>query len=70
MRVCLNIAITEMVVKRYHNDTLDHGEVCEPMNSGSGSGSSSSGGSYDWDEEFQGVILSSFYWGLVWIFDH
>lgn len=70
MRVCLNIAITEMVIKRFHNDTLNHGEVCEPLdNGGGGSGSISSGGTYDWDEEFQGVILSSFYWGLVCIYD-
>lgn len=61
MRVCLNITITEMVVKVVHNTTLNNNEC--PAQSG-GSGDKQEGEFY-WSEELQGVILSSFFWGYV-----
>lgn len=62
MRVCLSVAITEMVLKKTHNAT-DDTEQCQPQD-GDGS-SSTTGGSFDWSEAQQGVILSSFFWGYV-----
>ncbi|XP_066601353.1 sialin-like isoform X2 [Prorops nasuta] len=59
MRVCLSLAITEMVgpSNSTHNETM--GNLSDinhrPMN----------GKRYDWSEHTQGVILSSFYWGYV-----
>lgn len=43
MRVCLNVAITEMTVKKDHQGT----------------------GTFEWDEELQGIILGAFFWGYV-----
>lgn len=63
MRVCLNISITQMVVKHEHNSTLSSEETCPVLDGDQSTGGGSTGGIYDWDEEFQGVILSSFYWG-------
>lgn len=61
MRVCLNITITQMVFKVVHNSTL-HNEECPAQ---SGGGSSKPQGEFEWSEQLQGVILSSFYWGYV-----
>ena len=55
MRVCLSIAITEMVVpEKYNNDTIFDEDVCEaypddnPKNS-----TSTSGGTYEWSQSTQ-----------------
>lgn len=63
MRICLSVAITEMVKKTYHNSTELGPDVC-PADENS-SGEESNNGIYEWSEELQGVILSSFYWGYV-----
>ncbi|XP_012271666.1 putative inorganic phosphate cotransporter isoform X2 [Orussus abietinus] len=64
MRICLSIAITEMVVPEagHHNESRD--DTC-PMENNTSDSPVSSGGTYDWDEYTQGIILSSFYWGYV-----
>jgi hypothetical protein len=62
MRICLNIAIVEMVVKVHHNSTNNQAQ-CEAPDSGGSGGETSSGGDFEWDEEFQGIILGAFYWG-------
>lgn len=62
MRICLNIAITQMVVKVHHNSTNDN-SVCEVPGDEQGSVDTSTGGDFEWDEEFQGIILGAFYWG-------
>lgn len=58
MRICLNVAITEMTIKKIRNET-DAG-VCpaDPNQGGSGLGK----GTFDWDEQLQGIILGSFFW--------
>lgn len=81
MRICLNVAITEMVIKKDHSGINDTSEVCEVMDEdvsllkiffsqltlklnlqqGAGGG----GGEYDWDQQLQGLILSSFFFGYV-----
>jgi MFS transporter, ACS family, solute carrier family 17 (sodium-dependent inorganic phosphate cotransporter), other len=63
MRICLNVAITEMVIKKSNNGTLSDAETCpedpnyDPNNVG--------GGDFEWSESLQGLILSSFFWGYV-----
>ena len=61
MRVCLNITITEMVVKVIHNTTLNNNE-CPAGDRVFGD---KHGGDFEWSEELQGIILSSFFWGYV-----
>ncbi|KAG5676613.1 hypothetical protein PVAND_006433 [Polypedilum vanderplanki] len=68
MRICLSMAITEMVVKRNltsdgDGSHLDQG-VCPASDESSG-GSSSNGGTFEWDEQLQGIILGAFFWGYV-----
>ncbi|OXU19822.1 hypothetical protein TSAR_009977 [Trichomalopsis sarcophagae] len=65
MRVCLSIAITQMVVpieetKEYLDDTCPTFEDEAPANS-----TAFKGGTFEWSEYTQGLILSSFYWGYV-----
>jgi ACS family sodium-dependent inorganic phosphate cotransporter len=63
MRICLNMAITEMVKKvSYGNETLAEDVCLENEVEG---GETSTGGEYEWSEELQGVILSAFFWGYV-----
>ncbi|CRK93649.1 CLUMA_CG007178, isoform A [Clunio marinus] len=62
MRICLNVAITEMVVKYPRNDTGDN-EYC--VAEGGETEESVGGGSFQWSESQQGLILGAFYWGYV-----
>lgn len=62
MRICLNVAITEMTVKYYDNGTEADG-VC-PYPEG-GEGEEGGGGDYEWSESLQGLILSAFFYGYV-----
>ncbi|XP_037805915.1 putative inorganic phosphate cotransporter [Lucilia sericata] len=61
MRISLSIAITELVVKKNHTEGGDTA-VCPADNLDS---ESSSGGTFEWSEELQGLILSSFYIGYI-----
>lgn len=64
MRVCLSQAITVLVLKK-NNTEDDNGDqaICEPDDLDSST--SSNNGIYDWNEELQGLILSSFYIGYI-----
>jgi len=65
MRICLNVAITEMTVKKnrtFIDDGVDRG-ICL-VEGGSSSGSLGKG-TFEWDEELQGIILGAFFWGYV-----
>ena len=63
MRICLSVAITEMVKKvSYGNETIAS-DVCEFE--GEEEGEVSEGGEFEWSEQLQGVILSAFFWGYV-----
>lgn len=62
MRICLSIAITEMVVTKTTNESST-GDYCEAP--GSDSDDSSSGGDFEWSESLQGIILGSFFVGYV-----
>lgn len=65
MRICLNVAITEMTVKKnlsHIDDGVDRG-IC--LVEGESGGSSASKGTFEWDEELQGIILGAFFWGYV-----
>ncbi|XP_051157949.1 putative inorganic phosphate cotransporter isoform X5 [Leptopilina boulardi] len=64
MRVCLSIAITEMVIPQTDNGTKTEEGTC-PIDKNDPPKESTVGGTYAWDEETQGIILSSFYWGYV-----
>ncbi|KAH8329414.1 hypothetical protein KR074_010241 [Drosophila pseudoananassae] len=62
MRVCLSQAITVMVIKKNSTDDDEDNAICEPDDLDSGT---SEGGEFDWSEELQGLILSSFYIGYI-----
>ena len=58
MRICLNVAITEMVYKNSSGDD-PHGSC--PVDEGMGGGNMGKG-TFVWDEKLQGIILGSFFW--------
>ena len=60
MRAVLNIAITEMVHRAGHNETIRDNTCAVP-----GGGFISDRPGFEWSEKYQGVILGSFYWGYV-----
>ncbi|EZA49274.1 Putative inorganic phosphate cotransporter [Ooceraea biroi] len=62
MRICLSITITEMAYPIKHNYTDD---TCEMPESKTRESNITGEARYDWDEQTQGIILSSFYWGYV-----
>lgn len=64
MRICLNLAITEMTVKYKDNGTEDEG-VCPYPEGEGGIDDPIGGGEYEWSESLQGLILSAFFWGYV-----
>lgn len=61
MRICLNVAITEMVVKKQRVQRNGSDELCGVDEEGSDLG----GGDFEWSEQLQGIILSAFFWGYV-----
>lgn len=63
MRVCLNVAITEMVIKKGNESESDGQQYCPVQDDESGG--SSGRGEYEWSEQLQGIILGSFFWGYV-----
>ncbi|XP_011496713.1 PREDICTED: sialin-like [Ceratosolen solmsi marchali] len=65
MRVCLSIAITEMVMQP-NSSTIADGSCPSNIHiSGNSTADNTNKGIYNWNEEEQGIILSSFYWGYV-----
>lgn len=64
MRICLNVAITEMVVKHPIPENSNGSNYCPEGAAGDDIG----GGEYEWSEALQGVILGAFFWGYVRLF--
>ncbi|XP_046627286.1 putative inorganic phosphate cotransporter isoform X1 [Neodiprion virginianus] len=64
MRICLSLAITEMVVSEDSTDDTVDETLC-PADNTTTTSSSNSAGTYDWDESLQGIILSAFFWGYI-----
>ncbi|XP_075148898.1 putative inorganic phosphate cotransporter [Haematobia irritans] len=64
MRISLSIVITELVVKRNHTKENIGTAVCAAQDDGLDP-DTSHGGDYEWSEELQGFILSSFYIGYI-----
>ncbi|XP_063235471.1 LOW QUALITY PROTEIN: putative inorganic phosphate cotransporter [Bacillus rossius redtenbacheri] len=65
MRICLSVAITEMVAPRNKSaGSLSYDPDACPSDPVTNS-SVSSAGTFAWSEKTQGLILSSFYWGYV-----
>lgn len=62
MRICLSVAITEMVIKRNQTEGQDDKQFCTADNIGH---NDSPGGIFDWTENLQGIILGAFFWGYV-----
>lgn len=70
LRISLSYAITQMVVPPHiieDNSTKHHPDICPPYDNEitshhKPSNSFDSTGKYDWSQELQGLILSSFYW--------
>lgn len=62
MRMVLNIAIVEMVVKKNNSGPVEDGYCYYEGDEGS---SEKTGGDYEWSEKLQGIILSAFYYGYV-----
>lgn len=64
MRICLNVAITQMVKKKPYDDEGVSGKQFCPVNLNDTS-SESDGGDFEWSESLQGIILGAFFWGYV-----
>lgn len=62
MRICLNVAITEMVKKKPHDENTDLTDTCIVEGD---TEDNLLGGDFEWSESLQGIILSSFFWGYV-----
>jgi MFS family permease len=66
MRICLSVAITEMVKKKNATENQNLEDMCHfPDTSNNKTSTVNTEGLFDWSEEIQGVILSSFYWGYI-----
>ncbi|XP_016998312.2 putative inorganic phosphate cotransporter [Drosophila takahashii] len=64
MRVCLSQAITVLVVRQNYTAKAKGESICEPDEDSAGP-VAREGGSYEWSEEKQGLILASFYIGYI-----
>lgn len=66
MRICLSVAITKMVkpIINVVNATSDE-LICEQLAEDAIDAKIPISDQFEWSEELQGVILSSFYWGYV-----
>lgn len=64
MRICLNVAITEMVKKKTYDNQNNDTDYC-PEDPSEINGNGSGGGEFEWSEQLQGVILGAFFWGYV-----
>jgi len=63
MRICLNVAITEMVVKTVQNESdSTNPDVCYVAGE---TEENIGGGTFEWSEELQGFILGSFFIGYI-----
>ncbi|XP_071443502.1 sialin-like isoform X2 [Hetaerina americana] len=70
MRVCLSVAIVDMVTKsemNVHAITTLNSSSCEEyvIENNTSKIEKGKAGEFTWDEETQGIILSSFFWGYV-----
>ncbi|XP_014215960.1 putative inorganic phosphate cotransporter [Copidosoma floridanum] len=66
MRVCLSITVTQMVVPIHEKTTNFTDDTCPGLeNDAPDRPTAFTGGTYEWSEYEQGVILSSFYWGYT-----
>lgn len=63
MRICLNVAITEMVIKVPQKNNTGNGDFC--VVEGGENLENMSGGEFEWSEKLQGIILGAFFWGYV-----
>ncbi|XP_064087621.1 putative inorganic phosphate cotransporter isoform X2 [Macrobrachium nipponense] len=66
-RGCLSVAIVAMVSSGGSNSTHggEHGDVCPVPPSANDTLGPEKEGEFDWDEQLQGVVLGSFYYGYV-----
>lgn len=64
MRITLSVAITEMVRKPNFNHTIGDASIC-PADLLEDGEVAIDNGIYDWSQQLQGIILSSFYWGYA-----
>lgn len=67
LRVCLNIAITQMVVQGGKHDSHEDPDRCPDDGlMGNGTLQTNTGHiRYEWSQQLQGIILGSFYYGYV-----
>lgn len=62
MRICLSVAITEMVKKKQTENAENGNKFCTADDMGH---DDSPGGTFEWSENLQGIILGAFFWGYV-----
>lgn len=79
LRISLSYAITQMVIPPHADEngtTIQHPDVCPPYEDELTTGNhkqsivSATSGKYDWSQELQGLILSSFYWVIIILVSH
>lgn len=65
MRNLLSIAITQIAKRQVSEYHVMKGEICPFNETLNDNNDEMDGGTYEWSEAIQGVILSSFYWGYI-----